>query len=132
MSRESDLTAMANTICHPACVTYILSCWQRFGTPHRTPHARHSAMSYTMASTCIGLTGLLAACREDIKKAQPTKPHMFSVCYIPIAGLPTVTVSRTKDMSRQANTQHMSHAHTSLDMPLRPITWCLIAWDPMA
>ena len=89
-------------------------------------------MSYTMASKWIGLPGLLAACKEDIKKGQPTKPHMFSVWQIPIAGLPTVRVSRTKDMSREVNTQHMSHALTALDMPLGPITWCLIAWDPMA
>ena len=85
-----------------------------------------------MASTRMGFTGLLAACKEDIKKAQPTKPHMYSLCYIPIAGLFTVRVSRTKDMIREGNTQHMSHALTSLDMPLGPITWCLIAWDPMA
>ena len=80
----------------------------------------------------MGLTGLLSACKEDIKKGQPTKPHMFSVCYIPIAWLPTVRVSRTKDRIREANTQHMSHALTSLDMPRGPISWCLIAWDPMA
>ena len=25
-----------------------------------------------------------------------------------------------------------SHALTSLGMPVGPITWCLIVWDPMA
>ena len=80
----------------------------------------------------MGLTGLLAAFKEDIKKGKPAKPHMFSVCYIPIAGLPTIRVAQTKDMSRKANRQHVSHALTSLDMPLGPITWCLIAWDWMA
>ena len=78
------------------------------------------------------LGGLLAACKEGIKKGQFTKSHMISVSYLPIVGLPTVRVSRTKDMRRKANTQRMSHALTSLDMPLGPITWCLIAWDPMA
>ena len=85
-----------------------------------------------MASKWIGLTFLLAACKEDIEKGQPTEPHMFSVWYIQIARLPTVRMSRTKDMSREANTQHMSHTLTYLNMPLGPITWCLIAFDPMA
>ena len=80
----------------------------------------------------MSLARLLAACKEGIKKGQPTKPHIFSVYYMPIVGLPTVRVSRTKDMSRKANTLHVSHALTSLDMPLGPITWCLITWDPMA
>ena len=82
--------------------------------------------------TAMANTGLLAACKEDIKKHQSTKAHMFGVWYILIAGVPTVRVSRTKDMSRKANTQQMSHALTSLDMPLGPVTWCLISSDPMA
>ena len=75
------------------------------------------------------LAGLLAACKEEFKKGQPTKSHMLSVCYMTIAGLPAARVSRTKDMKREANTEHMSDALTSLDMPLGRITWCLVAPD---
>ena len=72
------------------------------------------------------LGGSTCCFQEDIKKGQPTKPHMFKVCYIPIAGLPSVRVSRSKDMNRETNAQHMPHAITCLDMPLGPITWCQI------
>ena len=74
----------------------------------------------------------LLLAKKTLRRASPSNLIFFSVCYIPIAGLPTVRVARTKDTNRGTKTQHMSHALTSLNMPLGPITWCLIAWDPMA
>ena len=35
----------------------------------------------------MNLAGLLAAREQDIEKGQPTKPHLFSACYILIARL---------------------------------------------
>ena len=41
-------------------------------------------------------------------KGQPTKPHMFSVCYILITGLPTVRVSPTTSTNKVQN-QHTTY-----------------------
>ena len=79
------------------------------------------------------MAGLLAAHGQGIKKEQPTKPHLFSVCYIPIAGLLWLEYRELMAQTKcNANTQHIPHALTCLDMPLSPITWCLIAWEPKA
>ena len=81
----------------------------------------------------MDLAGLLAAREQDIKKGQPTKRHLFSVCCIPIAGLLRLEYREPKARTKcKANTRRNSHALTPLDMPLGPITWYLIAWDPMA
>ena len=44
MSRESDLTAMANATCHPACVTcnFVITAMLWYSTPH----ARCSSLSH--------------------------------------------------------------------------------------
>ena len=103
------------------------------GTPHQTLGACHWALTYTMASKCINFAGLLAVRKHGIKKGQSTKLHLFSVCYIPIAGLLRLEVSRTKGTNKsKANIRQMPHALTCLDTPLSPFTWCLIAWEPRA
>ena len=82
-----------------------------------------------------GLTedGVLGACKQDNKKGQPTKPHLFSVCCIPIAGLLRLENREPKARTkRKANTGHTPHALTCLDMPLSRITWWLIAWESKA
>ena len=81
----------------------------------------------------MDLAGLLAAREQDIKKGQPTKPHLFSVCCVPIAGVLRLEYREPKAQTKcKANTRHTSHAFTCLDMPVGPTTWCLLAWDPMA
>ena len=69
-----------------------------------------------MASKCINLPGLLCAREKGIKKCQATKPHLFSVCYIPIAGLLLFRVLRTKSMNK-VQSQHK--AYTSCPHMLR-------------
>ena len=113
--------------------SHVSSCWQCLGTSHRTPGAYHLAITYTMASKCIDLTGLLAAREQDIKEGQHTKSHLFSVCYIPIAGLLRLEYREPKARTKcKANTRHTAHALTCFDMLRSPLTWCLITWEPRA
>ena len=51
------------------------------------------------------LGGFTCSSEQDIKKSQRTKPHLFTVCYIPTAGLPTVSVAN----QRHEYSEKLSH-----------------------
>ena len=126
-------TVTSQKYLRPVCVTHHI--FHHADMPrYLTPSARCLKLNHNIHNgQQVNKLGGFTCCsptRHQEGPAHQTSPVQCMLdtnCWAPAA-----KVSQTKVMKRETNTQHMSHALTSWEMQLGPVTCSLIAWDLVA